>query len=42
MTLLERLLIGHGLGHLLAVGADEDLLAAVVCVGAFDFGQVVI
>ena len=34
MMLIERLRIGFGLGHLLAVGADEDVLAAVVCDGA--------
>ena len=42
VTLLERRLIGLGLVHLLAVGADEDVLAAVVGVGALDVGQVVI
>ena len=42
VALLERLLIGLGLVHLLAVGADEDVLTAVVCVGALDVGQVVI
>ena len=40
--LLERLLVGLGLVHLLAVGADEDVRAAVVRVGALDVGQVVI
>ena len=42
VTLIERLRIGLGLVHLLAVGADEDVLAAVVGVGALDVGQVVI
>ena len=42
LTLIERLRIGLVLGHLLAVGADEDVLAAVVCVGALDVGQVLI
>ena len=42
VTLLERRLIGLGLVHLLAVGADEDVLAAVVGVGALDVGQIVI
>jgi hypothetical protein len=34
--------IDLGLGHLLAVGADEDVLAAVVRVSALDGGQVVL
>ena len=42
VTLLERRLIFLGLVHLLAMGADEDVLAAVVGVGALDVGQVVI
>ena len=42
VMMIERLLIGLGLVHLLAVGADEDVLAAVVGVGALDVGQVVI
>ena len=42
MTLIERLRIGLGLGHLLAVGADEDVLAVVVRDDALDGGQVVL
>ena len=34
MTLIWRLCIDLGLGHLLAVGADKDVLAVVVRDGA--------